>query len=101
MEKNKHRCFSLDNLENEPDSRELIEEVIHTEQRNCILHGCMEHLNQNYREALYLVYFEGMSYSQTAQIMKKSEKQITNIVYRGKKSLRELLKQKGITNAEY
>lgn len=32
--------------------------------------------------------------------MKKNVKQITNMVYRGKQSLRELLKKEGITHAE-
>ena len=35
-----------------------------------------------------------------ADLPGKSEKQITNMVYRGKQSLRELLKQEGIINAE-
>ena len=53
----------------------------------------MKQLQQNYREALYLVYFENMSYAQTAEIMGKSVKQITNMVYRGKHSLRGLWKK--------
>ena len=60
----------------------------------------MTELTPDYREALYLTYFEGMSYLQTAKVMGKSEKQITNIVYRGKKRLRGLLEREGITNAK-
>ena len=45
-------------------------------------------MNPDYREALYLTYFEGMSYAQAAEVMGKSVKQITNLVYRGKESLR-------------
>ena len=68
--------------------------------RNQILHLCMDELNSDYREALYLTYFEGMSYQQAAEVMGKSVKQITNMVYRGKERLRGLLKREGITNAE-
>lgn len=57
-------------------------------------------VNPTYREALYLIYFEGMSYLQAAEIMGKTVKQITNIVYRGKASLRGLLEREGITDAE-
>ena len=78
--------FSLDNLTRE--------------ERNQILHLCMDELNPDYREALYLTYFEGMSYQQAAEVMGKSVKQITNMVYRGKERLRGLLKREGITNAE-
>ena len=96
----KHPCFSFEDMDKEPESGTLIEEVIKTKERNRLLHLCMEQLNDEYREALYLVYFEEMSYSQAGQIMGKSIKQITNMVYRGKQSLRGLLEREGITNAE-
>ena len=70
------------------------------EERNRILHLCMDGLNPDYREVLYLTYFEGMSYAQAAEVTGKTVKQITNMVYRGKESLRKLLEQEGITNAE-
>ena len=92
--------FSLDNLTEEPDGQTLVEEVVRTKERDRILHFCMAALNPDYREALYLVYFEGMSYLQAAEVMGKSEKQITNMVYRGKGRLRGLLEREGITNAE-
>ena len=82
------RLFSLDELADEPDGRLLAEEVVRTEERSRILHVCMDEMNPDYREALYLTYFEGMSYAQAAQVMGKTVKQITNMVYRGKKSLR-------------
>ena len=41
-----------------------------------------------------------MSYAQAAEVTEKTVKQITNMVYRGKKSLRRLLEREGITNAE-
>ena len=89
------RLFSLDELADEPDGRLLAEE-----ERSRILRVCMDEMNPDYREALYLTYFEGMSYAQAAQVMGKTVKQITNMVYRGKKSLRRLLEREGITNAE-
>ena len=94
-------CFSLDDLDGELESETLIEEVVKTKERNDILHFCMKQLNPDYREALYLTYFEGMSYLQTAEIMGKNVKQITNMVYRGKQSLRGLLKKEGILHAEH
>ena len=92
--------FSLDELADEPDGRLLAEEVVRTKECSRILHVCMDEMNPDYREALYLTYFEGMSYAQAAQVMGKTVKQITNMVYRGKKSLRRLLEREGITNAE-
>ena len=92
--------FSLDALTDEPDGRLLTEEVIRTEERNRILHFCMSEMNPDYREVLYLTYFEDMSYAQAAEVTGKTVKQITNMVYRGKESLRRLLEREGITNAE-
>ena len=53
-----------------------------------------------YREVLYLTYFEDMSYAQAAEVTGKTVKQITNMVYRGKESLRRLLEREGVTNAD-
>ena len=99
--KSKRRhSFSLDNLTREAEAQTLVEEVVRTKERNQILHLCMDELNPDYREALYLTYFEGMSYLQAAEVMGKSVKQITNMVYRGKEKLCGLLEREGITNAE-
>ena len=91
--------LSLGELANEPDGRLLAEDVIRTAERNRILHLCMAELHPDYREVLYLTYFEDMSYAQAAEVTGKTVKQITNIVYRGKESLRKLLEREGITNA--
>ena len=92
--------FSLDELSDEPDGRLLAEEVVRTEERNRVLRFCMDEMNPDYREVLYLTYFEDMSYAQAAEVTGKTVKQITNMVYRGKESLRRLLEREGITNAE-
>ena len=100
--KSKRRTvFSLEDLAEEPEVETLIEEVVKNRERSRILHLCMGRLHTEYREALYLTYFEEMSYAEAAEVMGKNIKQITNMVYRGKQSLRELLEKEGITNAEY
>ena len=99
--KSKRRAvFSLEDLAEEPEGKTLVEEVIKNKERSRILHLCMERLHAEYREVLYLTYFEGLSYAEAAEVMGKSVKQITNMVYRGKQSLRELLEKEGITHAE-
>lgn len=99
--KNRRRLlFCLDDLTKEPEAGKLVEEVVRTRERDQILHLCMGELKADYREALYLTYFEGMSYLQTAEVMGKSVKQVTNMMYRGKERLRGLLEREGITNAK-
>ena len=59
-----------------------------------------DRLKADYREALYLVYFEGMSHAEASYLMGKSEKQIADLVYRGKKALKKKLEKEGITDAK-
>lgn len=95
----RHIHFGLEDMEDELESAELIEVVVQTQERNRILHLCMEQMHLDYREVLYLLYFEDMSYKEAAEVMGKSEKQVTALVHRGKQSLRKLLEQEGITDA--
>ncbi len=96
----RHSCFSLEALKDEPESGLLVEAVVQTEEQGRILRKCMEQLSLHYREALYLLYFENMSYAQAAQVMGKTKKQIDHMLERGKKALRPLLEQEGITDAQ-
>ena len=57
-------------------------------------------LKPEYREALYLVYFAGLSYRSAGAVMGKSETQITNLVHRGKRSLKQILEREGFTYAD-
>ena len=57
----------------------------------------MDELAPAYREALYLVYFEGMRHAEAAAVMRKTEKQIADLVYRGRAALRKTLEREGIT----
>ena len=64
-------------------------------ERNSQLYRALEKLKKEYQEALYLVYFEDMSYREAGKVLGKSESQVTNLVHRGKKSLREILGKEG------
>lgn len=52
-------------------------------------------INPEYREVLHLLYFEDMSYDEAAAVLKKNNKQIKNLVYRAKKSLKIALEKEG------
>ena len=92
--------FSLEVLEEEPESGLLVEEAVRTEEQRRILRGCMGQLNPDYREALFLVYFEGMRGAEAASLMGKTEKQVADLLYRGKQALRKRLEREGITDAK-
>lgn len=97
QKKRRKQLFSFDDLEQEPESDVLLETLVQTDERNRILWRCMDELAPAYREALYLVYFEGMRHAEAAAIMRKTEKQIADLVYRGRASLRKTLEREGIT----
>ena len=101
--KKKHlnHSFSFDEIEKELESKIFIEEVIQKKEFNQSLYLCMDRLKPDYKEALYLVYFENMHHSEAATVMGKSIKQVSDLVYRGRNSLRKHLTLEGITNAEY
>ena len=80
-------------------ARELVEEAVQSAERARLLRTCMAELHEDYREALFLVYFEGLSHAETAAVMGKREKQVADLIYRGKIALRKRLEQEGITDA--
>ena len=92
-------CFDFEEVAGELKSEELVEAVVQNKEQCRILHLCMERLHDTYSEALYLVYQEEMSYKEAASVMGKTEKQVSDLVYRGRQALRKLLEQEGITNA--
>ena len=97
QKKRRKQLFSFDDLEQEPESDVLLETLVQTDERNRILWRCMDELAPAYREALYLVYFEGMRHAEAAAVMGKTEKQIADLVYRGRASLRKTLEREDIT----
>lgn len=52
------------------------------------------------RQVLWLLYFEGMSGTDAAIIMKKNSRQISNLVYRAKSALKSELDKEGFVYEE-
>ena len=77
------------------DTQDLEEDVLRSE-RAKILHDAIRQLPQDQQIAVHLVYFEERSYEDTAKIMKKSKKQIDNLLYRAKTTLRSLIGRDGV-----
>ena len=63
--------FSLEDLSLEPEAEALVEEAVGSAERRETLRLCMERLHDDYREALYLTYFEDLSYAEAAEVMGK------------------------------
>jgi len=87
-----------ENLEAETDSPET--ELL-TAERDRQLYEALERLNPDYRQVLYLFYFEDMKPEEAARVMGKTRKQIYNLNERGRKALREELERMGFKDARY
>ena len=68
--------------------------------RKIQLHNCMKKLNPDYRQALHLAYFEGFSNGEICLILRKSERQIRNLLYRARQALKTELEKEGFIYEE-
>ena len=72
-----------------PESR-----VLQTQRQQAIA-AALSRLPREQQIAVYLVYLEDMTYEEAARVMKKTKKQVDNLLYRGKQALRVILGKDG------
>lgn len=76
------------------DEKEL-EELVLADERSRTVRSAIQKLPGDLQTVVHLVFFENMSYTETAKVMHKSQKQIYNLIYRAKNELREILGEEG------
>jgi RNA polymerase sigma-70 factor (ECF subfamily) len=76
----------LNNVEAD-SSFQPVAELLKNE-RDTQLYKAMKMIDSDYRQALFLLYFENMKPEQISRVIKKNIKQTYNILARGKESLR-------------
>lgn len=89
----------LEEAEETEDGKELLSAVLDSEEKEQ-LHKGLSQLSPDYRDVLLLFYFEGFSYAEIGKVMKKSEKQVKNLAYRARQSLKEKLEGMGFVYEE-
>ena len=77
-----------------PEQKTLEDTVLADEQKRRVNVALLA-LPEDMRVAVHLVYFEELSYDEAAKVMKKSRKQVDNLLYRAKKELRIILGKDG------
>ena len=65
------------------------------------LYRAMKCLNPEYYQVLYLMYFEDLDTSDIARIMHKAKRQVSDLIFRARKSLRSELERKGFIYERY
>ena len=76
------------------DEADVARQYLQTE-RKLQVHNALKQLNKEYRQVLVLAYFEDFKNDQVAAILKKNNKQVENLVYRAKRSLKSELEKEG------
>ncbi|WP_295090894.1 RNA polymerase sigma factor [Ruminococcus sp.] len=76
------------------DEKDIEMDYIKGEQ-NFLIHQALKALKAEYAQILYLIYFEELSNSEAAEIVGKSPKQISDLIYCAKKSLKAELERRG------
>ena len=85
----------LSEAESYVDERMALEQSILLDERKKALHKALDNLSNEQRELVNLVYFQELSCQEAANVMKKNVKQIYNLLYRTKESLRTILQEEG------
>ncbi|MBQ6676857.1 MAG: RNA polymerase sigma factor [Clostridia bacterium] len=71
------------------------------EERKKQIRAAIRKLPEDYGAVLWLVYFEGLSSEETATVMKKNSRQMRNLLYRAKQSLKSELEKEGFVYEEF
>lgn len=91
--------ISVDELHNASNGDDLEKDYYKDEQKKQ-LHKALMKISSDHSQVLQLTFFEGFSNSEAATIMKKSNRQIENLIYRAKKALKKQLEKEGFVYEE-
>ena len=99
LRKNRFKTEELTEVEADVRSAAPDYEILQKE-RNRQIYEALENIPKDYRQVLFLIYFEQLTEEEAAKVMKKSKKQIYHLVSRGREALRKELERRGIENAK-
>lgn len=81
-------------IENEKIEKDILEMITREETKKELLMA-IEELDEKYKNAIYLVNIERLSYEETAKLLGQTLQNTKNLIHRGKKQLRKILLKKG------
>ena len=65
------------------------------DERKRAVNAALAQLSEEMRLAVHLVYFEELTPDEAAKVLKKNRKQVYNLLYRAKNTLRTILGKEG------
>lgn len=90
----------LEELPEQMSDQEALELSYIREERRILVHRAMSKLKPEYRQVLWLVYFEQFSMKEAARVMGKSVHSVETLAWRARQALREILEREGYTYEE-
>ncbi len=89
----RNRCAPLEDYHYLSDETDIEAEFIKDEEKKA-LHNAIRKLKTEYAQVLYLTYFEGLTNVEAGKVMGKSPRQISDLLYRAKESLRAQIERR-------
>lgn len=100
LRKNRADIIAIEDLAEVGADMEDLEQSYIREERKIAVHRAMDTLKSEYRQVLWLTYFEELSNKETAAVMKKSVHNIETLVYRARIALKKALEKEGFEYEE-
>jgi len=100
LRRNKNDTVPIEDIAESAADVESLEQSYIREERRIAVHRALDSLKSEYRQVLWLTYFEELSNKETAAVMKKSVHSIETLVYRARLALKKQLEQEGFEYEE-
>ncbi len=97
----KRQTVSIDVHDDISDKQDTPEEKYISDSRKITVNRALKGLKSDYRQVLWLFYFEDMSYKEISVIMKRSEHATQMLAVRAREALKSELLKEGLTNEDY
>ena len=96
----KSDMLSVDEIGELASDEESLEVSYIKEERKVAVHRALRELKPEYRQILWLIYFENFTNREAAAVMKKSVHNIETLAYRARRALKTQLEAEGFTYEE-
>lgn len=91
----RERTVSIEDFRELSEDERSIEKEYLKQEDKVLIHRAMNRLLPQYRQILWLTYFEGLSNKEAAGVMKKTKHSIETLKYRAEKALKTQLEKEG------
>ena len=98
--RSKMRQIPLEDAEHTIAAVESLEQTYLREEQKLELNRALTQLPDDYRQVLWLSFFEDFSNQEIAAVMHKNERQVRNLLYRAKQSLKSILEKENFIYEE-